>query len=83
MDWLIDFHPKFKVEVLELPRPVRIELVASLAPLRRLGPALGRPEVDTLNDSRYANMKELASEPMEGSGGLLSRSIRDAMQSCS
>jgi len=27
--------------------------------LRELGPALGRPDVDTLNGSRYANMKEL------------------------
>ena len=42
-----------------MPRAVRIELIASLAPLRELGPALGRPDVDTLKDSRYANMKEL------------------------
>jgi hypothetical protein len=27
--------------------------------LREYGPSLGRPEVDTLNDSKYANMKEL------------------------
>jgi hypothetical protein len=57
--WSVDFHPRFKAEVIELPRAVRIELVASLAPLRELGPALGRPDVDTLKDSRYANMKEL------------------------
>ncbi len=25
----------------------------------RYGPSLGRPEVDTLKDSKYANMKEL------------------------
>ncbi|MGA3264107.1 MAG: type II toxin-antitoxin system RelE/ParE family toxin [Terracidiphilus sp.] len=59
MSWSIDFHPKFKAEVLELPRAVRVELVASLSPLRELGPALGRPDVDMLKDSRYANMKEL------------------------
>jgi hypothetical protein len=59
MSWLVDFHPIFKAEVLELPRAVRIEMVASLAPLREFGPALGRPDVDTLKDSRYANMKEL------------------------
>lgn len=35
------------------------ELVAALVPLREFGPSLGRPDVDTLNDSRYANMKEL------------------------
>jgi hypothetical protein len=59
MSWSIDLHPNFKAEVVELPRMVRIELLASLAPLRELGPSLGRPDVDTLNDSRYANMKEL------------------------
>ena len=59
MSWSAYFHPKFKAEVYELPKAVRIELVASLAPLRELGPTLGRPDVDTLNGSRYANMKEL------------------------
>ena len=42
-----------------MPRAVRVELIASLALLREYGPALGRPDVDTLKDSRYANMKEL------------------------
>src|SRR5208282_6725201 len=59
MNWTVDFHPKFREEVLELSRGVRIELVASIESLREFGPALGRPDVDTLNDSRYANMKEL------------------------
>jgi hypothetical protein len=30
-----------------------------LIPLREYGPSLGRPEVDTLRDSRFSNMKEL------------------------
>jgi hypothetical protein len=59
MSWSVNFHPIFKAEVLELPRAVRIEMVASLAPLREFGPALGRPDVDTLNGSHYGNMKEL------------------------
>ena len=59
MSWAVDFHPKFKAEILELPGAVRVELVASLALLREYGPALGRPDVDTLKDSRYANMKEI------------------------
>lgn len=59
MNWSTDFHPKFREEVVELSKAVRIELVASLELLREYGPALGRPDVDTLNDSRYANMKEL------------------------
>lgn len=59
MDWVVEFHPKFKAEVLELSREVRIQLVAALSPLQQFGPALGRPDVDTLKDSRYTNMKEL------------------------
>jgi len=42
-----------------LSAAVQDELLASLVPLREYGPSLGRPEVDTLNDSKYANMKEL------------------------
>jgi hypothetical protein len=59
MSWSASFHPKFEKEVLELQRAVRIELIASLALLREYGPNLGRPDVDTLKDSRYANMKEI------------------------
>jgi hypothetical protein len=59
MSWLVDFHPKFKAEYDSLPEPVQDELVAALVPLRKVGPSLGRPDVDTMNDSRYANMKEL------------------------
>jgi len=38
---------------------VQDELAAALAPLRKFGPSLGRPDVDTLKGSKYANMKEL------------------------
>jgi DNA-binding XRE family transcriptional regulator len=47
------------VEFDKLSRAVQDELLASLVPLRKYGPSLGRPYVDTLNDSNYANMKEL------------------------
>jgi hypothetical protein len=59
ISWSSSFHPRFEAEVLELPRTVRVELVASVALLREFGPALGRPDVDTLKGSEYANMKEL------------------------
>jgi hypothetical protein len=59
MSWLVDFHPKFKAEYDSLAEAVQDELIAILVPLRKAGPSLGRPDVDTLNDSRYANMKEL------------------------
>ncbi|MHB1702073.1 MAG: type II toxin-antitoxin system RelE/ParE family toxin [Acidobacteriaceae bacterium] len=59
MKWSAYFHPKFKAEFDELSEAVQDELLALLAPLREYGPSLGRPEVDTLNGSRHANMKEL------------------------
>lgn len=59
MKWNVYFHPAFKAEFDRLAAEVQDELLASLAPLREYGPALGRPEVDTLKGSRYANMKEL------------------------
>jgi hypothetical protein len=59
MSWSVSFHPKFMAEYDEMSEAVQDVLVASLTPLREFGPALGRPDVDTLNDSRYANMKEL------------------------
>ena len=34
-------------------------MAATLIALREFGPTLGRPEVDTLKDSKFANMKEL------------------------
>jgi hypothetical protein len=59
MSWSVSFHPKFEAEYEILSEDVQNELVASLMPLREYGPALGRPDVDTLNDSHYRNMKEL------------------------
>jgi hypothetical protein len=59
MSWDVYFHPKFKTEFDELSASVQDELLASLIPLREYGPSLGRPDVDTLKDSKYLNMKEL------------------------
>jgi hypothetical protein len=59
MSWAAYFHPRFKAEFDEFATAVQDELLASLVPLREYGPLLGRPEVDTLNESKYANMKEL------------------------
>jgi len=59
MSWSVDFHPKFKEEYDQLSEAVQNGLLASITPLQEFGPSLGRPDVDTLKDSRYANMKEL------------------------
>ncbi len=59
MKWKTYFHPKFKTEFDALPAAVQDELLACLVPLEVYGPLLGRPEVDTLKGSDFANMKEL------------------------
>jgi hypothetical protein len=59
MSWSAYFHPKFEAEVEELSEAVQDGLATALAPLQKFGPSLGRPDVDTLKGSKYANMKEL------------------------
>ncbi|HXD14789.1 MAG TPA: type II toxin-antitoxin system RelE/ParE family toxin [Xanthobacteraceae bacterium] len=59
MQWTVLFHSEFVAEFAALPQPVRVELSARLVVLKEFGPTLGRPNVDTLNGSSFANMKEL------------------------
>src|SRR5947209_1529211 len=59
VEWKVDFHEKFRSEIADLPSNVRIELAAHFILLREKGLRLGRPEVDTLEGSKHANMKEL------------------------
>ena len=59
MNWIVRFHPDFEEEFDAFARLVRRELLAQVRVLEQYGPNLGRPRVDTLNGSRYANMKEL------------------------
>jgi len=57
--WEVIFHDEFIPEYRELNESVQNVLVALTTILREKGPLLGRPQVDTLNGSRHANMKEL------------------------
>ena len=59
MGWAVEIGDEFKPEFLELHADVRTEILALARLLQQFGPHLGRPRVDTLNGSRYANMKEL------------------------
>ena len=54
--------PEFR----NLPRQVQDEVYAVGRLLERFGPQLGRPQVDTLNGSRHANMKELRLSAADG-----------------
>ena len=59
MQWEVRFADEFEPEFDKLPELVQDELLAKARLLETLGPDLGRPHVDTLNNSRHANMKEL------------------------
>lgn len=59
MKWSICFHNKFEIEFDKLSDEVQDEMLAQLLRLEKFGPALGRPHVDTLKNSKYSNMKEL------------------------
>src|SRR5258708_5655710 len=59
MSWNVGFAEEFFAEYEALPQSVQHELLAGAKLLERYGPSLGRPHVDTLNGSNYANMKEL------------------------
>jgi len=57
--WAVVLHPEFEPEFDRLARRVQDELLAQAAVLETFGPTLGGPRVDTLQNSRHANMKEL------------------------
>lgn len=59
MQWQVEFHKRFEPEFDALAIDVQDEMLAKVILLERFGPSLGRPNVDTLNGSRYSNMKEL------------------------
>jgi len=57
---------EFKPEFDALAQDVRREILALARVLQEFGPQLGRPRVDTLKGSRYANMKELRFSAADG-----------------
>ncbi len=60
--WVVEIGDEFEPEFLALQEDVRTELLA----LTRFLQQLGRPRVDTLNESRHANMKELRFSAADG-----------------
>ena len=59
MTWQVAFHDEFVPEFRNLPPKVQDEVYAVGRMLEQFGSQLGRPQVDTLNGSRHANMKEI------------------------
>ena len=66
MPWTVQISDEFMPEFQALHEDVRTEIAALSLWLEQFGPQLGRPRVDTLNDSRHANMKELRFSAADG-----------------
>jgi hypothetical protein len=64
--WEVLIGDEFEPEFQALHVDVQNEILALAILLRQFGPQLGRPRVDTLKDSRHANMKELRFEAQGG-----------------
>jgi hypothetical protein len=59
MTWNVLFHNDFHAEFQAMISTLQDELLAHARLLQEFGSHLGRPTVDTLKGSKYANMKEL------------------------
>lgn len=66
MEWTVLIGDEFEPEFFALPQDVQDEALAMTRLLQQFGPNLGRPRVDTLKDSRHANMKELRFDAADG-----------------
>ncbi len=66
MSWIVDIGDEFEPEFDALHEDVRTEILALALVLQQFGPQLGRPRVDTLKGSSYANMKELRFDAADG-----------------
>jgi hypothetical protein len=59
MQWKAYFHDDFRIEFSDFSEGVQDTLLMHVRTIQRCGPILGRPLVDTLNGSKFSNMKEL------------------------
>lgn len=66
MAWEVELADEFEAEFNAIAEAVRLEILAHSKLLEQFGPVLGRPRVDTLYDSKHANMKELRFDAANG-----------------
>jgi hypothetical protein len=57
--WIIDRTEEIAEWIKKLDEDAREAILKSLLILQEIGPSLGRPYVDTINESKHKNMKEL------------------------
>ena len=66
MSWTVRFFDEFDDEFQKMPEAVQDALLEQTLLLQQFGPQLGRPRVDTLHGSEFANMKELRFDAADG-----------------
>jgi hypothetical protein len=64
--WAVLVADEFEPELFALPSEVQDEILAITVLLQQFGPQMGRPRVDTLKDSKHANMKEMRFDAVDG-----------------
>jgi hypothetical protein len=60
--WEVATTDEFDAWFAGLGEDAQVEIIAKVELLRLLGPRLGRPHADTLNDSKHSNMKEIRAD---------------------
>jgi hypothetical protein len=66
VSWAVEIAGEFEPEFDAVRADVQTEILALARLLQQFGPRLGRPRVDTLKGSSYANMKELRFAAADG-----------------
>ena len=82
MSWTVANHDDFDPEFDGLPEAVQDALNSVALILQDKGPVLGRPYVDTLEGSKYLNMKEMRFDGDNGVWRVASRSIPNGRRFC-
>lgn len=59
VNWVVEVHEAFAEELKAYDEDVRLAIGVEVGVLEEFGPQLGRPSVDTLSGSAFANMKEI------------------------
>lgn len=60
--WEVEFTDEFEAWWNTLPEEVQESIAHDVGILEQVGPGLGRPQVDSVKGSRFANMKELRTQ---------------------
>jgi hypothetical protein len=60
--WEVEVTDEFKAWYEVLDESLQDSIAQSVEILRRVGPSLGRPHVDTLKGSKHSHMKELRTQ---------------------